>query len=94
MMNSKELEEMFGVTGEELGEWEAMATAGVMPGEPSGEVVRGPGRPQLYNEDLVSVTFRVPRSQRDAIDRRAHSLNESRSEYLRRMTAEDVAVVA
>lgn len=90
-MGQNELEGMFGVTGDQIAEWDAMAERGILPGEASGKVVRGPGRPQMCGEDLVSVTFRVPRSQRDAIDRRARSLNESRSEFLRRMAAEAVA---
>ena len=70
------------------------AEAGNYPGEPGEWIVRPQGRPQLCAEELVTVTFKVPRSQRDAIDRRARSLNESRSEYLRRMTALDLAATA
>ena len=94
MKTAEELEAMFGVTASQIEEWDALATEGRLPGTASGEVTRGPGRPQLYGEDLVSVTFKVPRSQRDAIDRRANSLGESRSEYLRRTTARDLVYIA
>lgn len=66
-----------------------MAAAGEYPGEPGEWAVRPQGRPKACAEELVSVTFKVPRSQRDAMDRRARSLNETRSEYLRRLSAED-----
>lgn len=66
-----------------------LAAAGDYPGEPGEWAVRQQGRPRACGEELVSVTFKVPKSQRDAMDRRAKSLNETRSEYLRRLSAED-----
>ncbi len=71
---------------EELSE---RAGRGDYPGTPGEWAVRPQGRPKAASEELVSVTFKVTRSQRDAMDRRARSLNETRSEYLRRLSAED-----
>lgn len=46
MNTARGFEEMFGVDAEQINEWEAMASAGTLPGEPAGEVVRGPGHQQ------------------------------------------------
>lgn len=70
------------------------AALGDYPGEPGEWIVKPQGRPKLCDEELVSVTFKIPKSQRDALDRKARSLNESRSEYLRRMTARDLIASA
>ena len=70
------------------------AASGDYPGEPGEWIVRPQGRPKLYDEELVSVTFKIPRSQRDALDERAKGFNESRSEYLRRITARDLTASA
>lgn len=77
--------------------FEKLATAaahGDYPGKPGEWVVRPKGRPQLYGEDLVSVTVRIPKSLRDAIDQKAESLDETRSEYLRDLVARDLAITA
>lgn len=68
------------------------ATKGNYPGTPGEWVVRPQGRPQLCDEELVTVAFKVPRSQRDAIDVRAASMQETRSEYLRAVIARDLAL--
>lgn len=70
------------------------AARGDYPGTPGEWMVKPQGRPASCAEELVSVTFKVPRSQRDAIDRRASGLGETRSEYLRRTTAIDLVTVA
>ena len=67
------------------------AAEGDYPGTPGEWIVRPQGRPQLCDEELVAVAFKVPRSQRDAIDKHAASLNESRSEYLREAVARALA---
>ena len=72
----------------------AAAEHGDYPGKPGEWVVRSKGRPQIYGEDLVSVTVRIPKSLRDAIDRKAESLDETRSEYLRDLVARDLAITA
>ena len=67
-------------------DFEHMATeaeAGVYPGTPGEWIVRPQGRPRIAEEELVVVTCKVPRSQRDALDRKAESLKESRSQFMR-----------
>lgn len=41
------------------------------------------GATPLADEELVTIAFKVPRSQRDALDRKAASLKETRSQFLR-----------
>lgn len=67
------------------------ASRGNYPGTSGKWKVRPQGRPKLYDEDLVTVAFKVPRSQRDAIDARAANGHESRSDYLRAVIARDLA---
>lgn len=44
-MESMDLEEMFGVTRENIEKWDFDAREGTLPGDPSGETVAGPGMP-------------------------------------------------
>ena len=64
---------------ERLGE---AAERGEYPGTP-GEFIASPGRPRLSDEDLVTIAFKVPRSHRDALDRRAEAQGETRSQFMR-----------
>ena len=64
---------------ERLGE---AAEQGEHPGTP-GEFIVSPGRPRLSDEDLVTIAFKVPRSHRDALDRRAEAQGETRSQFMR-----------
>jgi hypothetical protein len=50
------------------------------------------GRPRIAGEELVNVTFRIPKSRLGALDAMASRKGESRSEYLR--NAVDQALVA
>ncbi len=59
------------------------AAAGQYPGTPGTWVVRPQGRPTLCDEELVTIAFKVPRSQRDALDRQAASRHETRSQFMR-----------
>lgn len=94
MKTAKELEALFGVDAEQIDEWEAMASAGTLPGDPTGEIVRGPGRPQMFGEEMVTVTFKIPKSQLAAMDERARSLNEGRSDYLRGLVEKELEAIA
>lgn len=60
------------------------AARGVYPGTPGAWIVRSQGRPRLSDEDLVVVTCKVTRSQRDTMDREAQRRGESRSDWMRR----------
>ena len=55
MKTAKELEEMFGVTAEQLDEWEKEAAQGILPGEQVGEIIVG--RPLKFGEPLQFVGF-------------------------------------
>ena len=86
---AKELEEMFGVTAEQIEEWDEMMIRGEIPGKPVGEVVVG--RPLLFGVELKSVGFKETEEKIEAIDRRADSLGMHRSEYLRWLIDKDLA---
>lgn len=86
---AKELEEMFGVTAEQIEEWDGMMVRGEIPGKPVGEVVVG--RPLLFGVELKSVGFKETEEKIEAIDRRADSLGMHRSEYLRWLIDKDLA---
>ncbi|MBR2834353.1 MAG: hypothetical protein IKE43_01365 [Coriobacteriales bacterium] len=60
------------------------AELGNYPGKPGAWIIRPQGRPSLSDEELVTITFKVPRSQRDAVDREALIHNETRSQFMRR----------
>ena len=55
----------------ESGEW-----SGVGPVEP--------GRPKLYDEDMETVSFRLPRSRIAAVEAVAKARGESKSEFFRK----------
>lgn len=82
-MTSGEIEQTYGMPKSELDRLADDAEKGIFHGECRGEVVRGQGRPRLADEDLVTITFKVPRSKRAAADARAAELGESRSDFMR-----------
>lgn len=57
------------LTDEDFGCMAEEAERGEYPGTPGAWVVRPQGRPALADEGLVTIAFKVPRSQRDALDR-------------------------
>ncbi len=89
---AKELEELFGVTSEELDQWEKMASAGELPGVPVGDIIVG--RPKLFGEDLKPVAFKETQGKIEAMDARAHSMDMTRSQYLRWLVDRDLAFAA
>lgn len=52
----------------------------------------GPGRPRMYDEDMETVSFRLPKSRIFAIGAVAKSQGESKSEFIRK--AIDAALLA
>jgi hypothetical protein len=64
--------------------------SGIWPTRKEHETVMG--RPRISNEELVTITFRVPKSRVDAIEGLARKLGETRSEFLR--DAIDKAIAA
>ncbi|MCL2068350.1 MAG: ribbon-helix-helix domain-containing protein [Oscillospiraceae bacterium] len=59
------------------------------PGRPGAFVVAPVGRPPLCpSEDLVTVAFKIPRSQRERLDKIAARKDATRSEFLRDVLSE------
>ncbi len=85
-----ELEEMFGVTAQQITAWDEAAAEGNFPGEPVGETIRG--RPLKFGEPLKFVGFRDTESGVRAMDERAAALGLSRSDYLRSLVHKDLAL--
>ena len=61
------------------------------PGEPGEWIIAPPGRPRLSDEELVTVAFKIPESQRDLADRIAQERNQTRSEFMRAAVAAAIA---
>jgi hypothetical protein len=89
MKTAKELEEMFGVTFEEIERLAAPWETGEVIGKPSGEIVVG--RPLKFGEELRPIGFKETARKIDAIDKRAAALGMKRSDYLRWVVDRDLA---
>lgn len=77
------------ITDEELDRMADAAARGDYPGEPGRWIVRPLGRPALCDEELVTVTFKVPVSMARKMDAKAG--RGKRSEYLRSLVERDIA---
>lgn len=71
------------LTDEDFERLSEEASKGNYPGTPGEWIVRPQGRPRIAEDDLVVVTCKVTRSQRDAMDREAARRGETRSEWMR-----------
>ena len=80
------------LTDEDFERMAEEAERGEYPGTPGTWVVRPQGRPPLSDEELVTIAFKVPRSQRDALDRKAASRKETRSQFMRNALDRALAV--
>jgi len=89
-MDDKDLEKLFGITAEQIKEWSDAIDLGEFPGTPKGKILVG--RPRLFGDELKPVTFKEPLTKITAIDARAASLEMSRSDYLRYLVDNDLAV--
>ena len=67
------------------------AEKGELPGAPGEWVIRPQGRPRLCDEKLVTITLRVPTSFKEAIDKKAQSEGETRSEFMRKTLLKAIA---
>lgn len=67
------------------------AEEGNFLGAPGEWVIRPQGRPRLCNEDLVTITLRVPVTVKEAIDKKANSAGETRSEFMRKTLLKAIA---
>lgn len=79
------------ITDAQIEEMAAMFERGQIPGEPGEWIIKPPGRPRLSQEELVTVAFKIPQSQRAAADRIAKSRNQTRSEFMREALAAAIA---
>ncbi len=73
----------FVLTDEMIEEMATQAEQGNYPGTPGKMVVSPQGRPPLFDEELVTVAFKIPRSYRDRMDEKAASQHETRSQFMR-----------
>ena len=89
MKTDKEIEEMFGLTREDIEELAAPWEAGDVPGEPVGDIIVG--RPLKFGEALKMVGFKDTEGKIEAMDKRADSLGMKRSDYLRWLVDRDLA---
>ena len=89
-MSADEIKKEFGITPEQLDQWEADAAAGILHGVPSGPVAYGPGRPLMFDEEMKQVGVKEPVNKILLIDIRAAQLGMKRSEYLRHLVDEDL----
>ena len=80
-MNTEDLEKKFNVTEEELDKLAEQYESGNWP---EGHTVLL-GRPRISDEDLVSVTIKLPKTQLEAIDNGAKHEGKSRSAYMRNL---------
>jgi hypothetical protein len=90
-MDRKRLNELFGVTDEQLdteakeyedGTWDA----------PMGKTIRG--RPSIANEEIRLITVRLPLSKVLALEKRAVDMGGTRSQALREAVDEYLASVS
>ena len=93
VLSAKEIEERFGITGEQLDQWEKDASDDIYHGEPSGPAVTGPGRPMKFGEQMRQVGFKEPLGRVALIDVRAAQLGVKRFDYLRALVENDLAAV-
>lgn len=88
VLSYKEAEQRFGITREQIEEWDEACCKGDVPGEPVGKVMRG--RPLKFGEGMQLVGFKEPRKMITFMDSRAKDLGMSRSDYLRHLVSEDL----
>ena len=79
-MDREELNRMFGLTEEQLNAMAAEYEEETWEGGLT-DVVHG--RPKLYDEDMETVSFRLPKSRRAAVEAVTRRLGISKSEFFR-----------
>ena len=80
-MKTEDLEKKFGVSTSELDNLADRYESGDWP---EGRTILL-GRPRISDEELVSVTIKLPKSQLEAIDNGANREGKSRSAYMRNL---------
>lgn len=80
-MDRREIEAAFGVTGDQLDAWAREYEEDAWEGR-LGEA--SPGRPRAYDEDMETVTFRLPVSRIRAVESVSNRLGETKSDFFRK----------
>ncbi|ROT86225.1 ribbon-helix-helix protein, CopG family [Bifidobacterium mongoliense] len=80
-MRREEVNSLFGVTDRQLDSMAEEYEQGTWKGRVG--AIR-PGRPRVFDEELETISFRIPKSRVKEIDRNARERGESRSQFLRR----------
>jgi hypothetical protein len=88
-MNEKELEKKFGLTGGEMDKIGEMFENDTWDERELGKV--SVGRPSISDEPLRTMTLKVKESTFQEVDSRASNLGVTKSEYVRKLIARDLA---
>lgn len=87
-VTDEELERRFGITSEQLEEYEEVFARGELPSEPL--PLKRRGRPLKFGEEMQFVGFKEPQATISNMDLRASDLGMSRSDYLRHLVEQDL----
>jgi hypothetical protein len=90
-MDIRQIETRFKVTDDQIEKWAAACEKGDYPGDAVGDVVIG--RPLMFGGELKPVTFKETKQKIAAMDKKAASLGQSRSDYLRNLVDRDLAAL-
>lgn len=74
------------VTGDMISSWDSAYTSGELPGKVV-SAERHAGRPRLVDDDMDTITIRLPKAQKEAVRRKAASLGMTTSGYVRKVLA-------
>jgi predicted DNA binding CopG/RHH family protein len=91
-MKKEELHEKFGVTGEQLDTWAAEYENESWDKMSFGKIIQG--RPRIYDEELKTITVKVPVSRVAAIQNAANKNGISRSEFVRQAIDNELMAVS
>ena len=91
-MSNDELHSKFGVTNEQLDTWAAEYESESWNKMVFGQIVQG--RPRLCDEELKSITVKVPASRVAAIQNIASKNGLSRSEFLRQAIDNEIIALS
>jgi predicted DNA binding CopG/RHH family protein len=91
-MKTEELHKKFGVTDEQLDTWAAEYENESWDGMSFGKIIQG--RPRLYDEELKTITVKVPASRIAAIQNAASKNGMSRSEFVRQAIDNELVAVS
>ena len=89
VISTEESEELFGISQQQVEEWEKAWLEGNPPGEFDWQISRG--RPLKFGEEMRMVGFKLPVGMIERIDERAQQLGMNRSDYLRMLVDKDLA---